>query len=335
MPLIFISYASEDDRKLGDSVSRGWVTAFDEALKLELRGGLKLWRDKRDFALPGAIGENLSIEIKNSDFLLPVLSSFYGEKEYTRFEIAEFFRSLGLKALEPTDFIIPVMPRPVPEDQIPTYLSGVRWVAFFETNADGKVVPFFEGFGREISPKYFGAIRDVVAMIEARIKAQQGQVKPAATVYLAHPAIDQIDPHWSVSNELASKKCRVTPKTPWPANAADARSHLSKALSESQFSIHLLGATPGQERRSGLTALSAMELDFAAERQKQDKAFRRLIWMPAGLEPKDDAQRQLIQSLNEGSRLTESDEFVRGGIESFKEIVLDELTRAGQRGAHP
>ena len=336
MPEIFISYASEDDRKLGDEVSRGWVTTFDEALKLELGGDLKLWRDKRDLGLPGAIGDNLSTEIKNADYLLPILSGYYGTKEYTRFELSEFFKNLGAKALDPTDFIVPVMPRPIADEDIPAYLSGLRWIAFFDTDANSKVVPFFEGFGRDISPKYFGAIRDVASLIDQRIKAQQRQDKPNATVYLAHPALDQIDPHWSVSNELVSQKCRVTPKTPWPLNASDARTYLSQALTESQFSIHLLGATPGQERRSGLTELSALELDLAAQRQQQDKAFRRLIWIPPDLKPTDSAQQQLIASLDNGSRLTERDELVRGGIESFKEIINDELARAlSPQGAHP
>ncbi len=331
MPLIFISYASEDDRKLKDTVSRGWVTAFDEALKLELRADLKLWRDKRDLNVPGAIGETLSAEIKGADYLLPVLSDYYGKKEYTRLELSEFFKNMGAKALDPADFIVPVMPRPIADEEIPAYLSGLRWISFFETDVDGKVVPYFEGFGRDISPKYFSAIREVVALIDQRIKAERIKEKPRATVYLAHPALDQIDSHWSVSNELLSQKCRVTPKSPWPVNIPDAISHLSNELSVSQFSIHLLGAAAAQERRSGLTALSSLELDLAADRQKKDASFRRLIWIPPDIKPKDDAQKQLIESLDNGSRLTDRDELFRGGIETFKEVIHDELARA----AHP
>jgi hypothetical protein len=114
------------------------------------------------------------------------------------------------------------------------------------------------------------------------------------------------------------------------------KSYLSNALAEAQFSIHLLGATPGQERRSGLTELSSVQLDLAAERQKKDDAFRRLIWIPADLKPTDIAQQKLIESLDNGSRLTERDELVRGGIESFKEIIHDELARTSKpQDRHP
>jgi hypothetical protein len=333
MPLVFLSYASEDDGRPDDAVSRGWVTAFDEALRLELRRlpDAKLWRDKRDFNLPGPVRDKLSDAIKTVDYLLPVLSADYSTKEYTRFELVEFFKLIASKALDPADFIIPLLPRPLAEDQFPPPLSGLKWVSFFESDpATDRVSPFFEGFGREISPKYWTAIRDVVSLIEARVRVQRQQEKPSATVYLAQPAIDQIDNHWSVTNELVSQKCRLTPKNPWPVNVPEVKSYLSNALAEAQFSIHLLGATPGQERRSGLTELSSVQLDLAAERQKKDDAFRRLIWIPADLKPTDIAQQKLIDSLDNGSRLTERDELVRGGIEAFKEIIHDELARTAK-----
>lgn len=333
MPLIFISYASEDDRKFGNGGSRGWVTAFDEALKLELRAGLQIWRDKHDLDLPGSIADTLSAEIGNADYLLPVLSSYYGVKQYTRLEVAAFFRILTAKALRPVDFVVPVMPRPIRDEDIPDYFSDARRIAFFETDADGKVVPYFDGFGAEISPKYFGAIREVVSLIEQRINTARPAQAPKATVYLARAALDQIDSHWNVKNELVSRNCRVLPTTPWPVNAPDARTFLSKALSVAQFSIHLLGAMSDQG--SGLTELSTLELDLAAERQKQDKTFRRLIWIPPGIAVTNDAQRHLIESLDDGSRLTERDELVRGGIESFKEIIHDELTQSAVQAGPP
>lgn len=332
MPVVFLSYASEDDGKPDDPVSRGWVTAFDETLKLELRRlkHVKLWRDRRDFSLPGEVREKLSEAIRTADYLLPVLSTDYTAKEYTRHELVKFIETMETRQLNHYDFIVPVIPAPLAEEHFPPPLAGIRWVAFFETDpSSNKVVPFFEGFGRVISPKYFSAVRDVVSLIEQQIKVQRQKEKPKATVFLAQPATDQIDNHWSVANELDSQRCKVTPKPPWPVNTPEATSFLSKALEASQFSIHLLGATPGRDGRSGLTGLSSLQLDLAAERQKKDTAFRRLIWIPAELKPSDPAQAALIGSLESGSRLTERDELVRGGLEAFKEVIHDELM------AHP
>src|SRR3954447_12076214 len=151
MPLVFLSYASEDDGKPAEEVSRGWVTAFDEALRLEPRrlGNVTLWRDKRDFNLPGAVRDTLTDAIKKANFLLPVLSTDYVQKQYTQFELSEFFRMFGDGPPDPGDFVIPLMPRPFPEDQFPSPLSGLKWVSFFETDpATDDVKPFFDGFGR-------------------------------------------------------------------------------------------------------------------------------------------------------------------------------------------
>jgi hypothetical protein len=80
MALLFISYASEDDRRPDDDPgARGWVSALDHSLKLELSADLKLWRDKRDLGLPGVIRDNLAEQIKNADFLLPVLSEYHSK----------------------------------------------------------------------------------------------------------------------------------------------------------------------------------------------------------------------------------------------------------------
>jgi hypothetical protein len=335
VPLVFLSYASEDDTT-PDQPSGGWVTIIAKALEWELRRlkSVKLWRDRRDFNLPGAVRDKLSDVIKNADYLLPVLSHDYNRKQYTVFEVAEFLKVLAAKRREAANYIIPLMPQPFPEDQVLDELSGLLRVQFFEPDDAASYTPYVEHDGKR-SEKFWAAVRRVVKLIEEQMKAQQPE-QSNATVYLARTADDQIDNRVSVLNELDSKKCRITPRPPWPVSHPEARSFLSKSLSESQFSIHLLGATPGREQRSGLGGLSALQLDLAAERQRSDPAFRRLIWIPPDMKPTDNDQKKLIDSLDDGSRLTKQDELVRGGIEEFKEIIHDELARmAEQQAANP
>ena len=237
MPLIFLSYASEDDFT-PEKKSGGWVTVIQKALELELSRlkGAKLWRDNRDFDLPGAVRDKLSDVIKDTDYLLPVLSLDYNRKAYTRFEISEFFQVRRAKGVvEPTDYIIPLMPRPFAEDQFLDELSGLKWVSFFEPADAASYTPFVEPDGKK-SEKFWAAVRSVVSLIEQQMKLQPPE-KPNATVYLARTADDQMNNKWSVENELDAQKCRITPKPPWPVSQPDATSFLSKSLSESQFSI--------------------------------------------------------------------------------------------------
>ena len=229
----------------------------------------------RDFNLPGPVRDKLSDAIKEADYLLPVLSHDYNRKQYTVFEVAEFLKVLAAKGRQATNYIIPLMPRPFPEDQFLDEFSGLMWVPFFEASDATSYTPFVEPDGKR-SEKFWAAVRRVVKLIEERMKVQQPE-QPSATVYLARTADEQIDYRVSVSNELDSKKCRITPRPPWPVSQPEAKSFLSKALSESQFSIHLLGATPGREQRSGLGGLSALQLDLAAERQKKTPCFAGLF----------------------------------------------------------
>jgi hypothetical protein len=342
MTVIFLSYASESNSKPGDATSRGWVTAVDQALSQKLRRlrDVKLWRDVRDFDVPGSIREGLSQAIENADFLLPVLSTDYNIKEYTQYELGKFFEVVDAKTRElhrgaaaPTDFIIPLIPEPLPPEEFLAPLADAKHVQFFGPDETGQMVPFFRGFGLKVSVEFYDKIDEIVRLIEWRIKAEE---KAKATVYLANTPTDQIKNYLSVNNELKSRKCSVNPKPQWPVNVPDARTFLSQALVDSQFSVHMLGATPGRELRSGLTEISSLQLDLAAERQKRDSKFRRLIWLPPDLTPTDPAQKALIDSLDNGSRLTDRDEFVRDGIEVFKEVIIEELERTGKSAeAHP
>jgi hypothetical protein len=324
--LVFLSYASEDDLTPSGTPG-GWVTIIDQALQFELRRlkGVKLWRDRRDFNLPGPVRDRLSDAIKQADFLLPVISHDYNSKSYTVFEIGEFLRRLSANNRKAVDYIIPLLSRPFSEDDFLDELSGLKWVQFFEPSAATSYTPFVEADGKQ-SEKFWGAVRQVVKMIEEQLRAVPPD-PPKATVYLARAADEQIDFRLTVSNELDSKHCRITPRPPWPVSEAGARTFLSNSLAQSQFSIHLLGATPGRELRSGLGGLSTLQLDLAADRQKQDAKFRRLIWMQPDIKPSDPAQKALIDSLENGERLTARDEFVRGNIEEFKEVIHDELAR--------
>jgi len=324
--LVFLSYASEDDLT-PNGTPGGWVTIIDKALQFELRRlrNVKLWRDRRDFNLPGPVRDRLSDVIKQADFLLPVMSHDYNAKSYTVFEVAQFLGALATKNRHALDYIIPLLPRPFAETDFLDELSGLRWVQFFEPSDATSYTPFVEADGKQ-SEKFWGAVRQVVKLIEEQIRETPPE-PPKATVYLARPADEQIDFRLSVSNELDSKQCRITPRPPWPVSQADARTFLSTSLAQSQFSIHLLGATAGREQRSGLGGLSTLQLDLAAERQKQDGKFRRLIWVQPDIKPSDPEQQELIASLENGKRLTALDEFVRGGIEEFKEVIHDELAR--------
>jgi len=332
---VFLSYAS-DDNAVPDEQSKGWVSSFDNCLKLEIEhlDEVRLWRDVRDLRERGIITDELQENVRNAAMLLVVLSRHYNNKQYTEFELTEFFDSRKAGELA-TDLIIPVLPRPMDPGQIPPPLQGLRYIPFFDIDPETrKVEPFYDGYGKFVSEKYWDAVREVAKLIDARLKGLPDEPHKA-TVYLAAPGLDQVTNHWRVYKELESQKCRVAPVDPWPVNADKAKDHFGAGIKSAAFSVHLLGAVSNSARRADLNDLTVLQLDMAGARQKADGTFRRLIWIPQDLKQPDAAQQALIKSLEDGTRLTAQDELVRGGLEMFKEIVRDELEQAGGAKAQP
>lgn len=338
MPTVFLSYATEDNGFPQDGASKGWVDYFDECLTLELKkvpGANALWRDVRDINTPGVISANLGPAVDNSEIFLNVLSALYGTKPYTQFELTRFLERARKPGEQAQDSILPLVLGPIDIGQIPVPLRELKYISFFKVHPNTKAVqPFFEGYGRSITTEYFDAVRNVANFIIRRLAELQGiaSVAKGTTVYLAAPGLDQVSNHWKIYNELESQKCMIAPIDPWPIEKDKATDYFGTQIKTAKFSVHLLGASSGIARRDDLNGLSQRQLDWAAERQNQDANFRRLIWIPPDLKDPDAPQRDLIKSLDSGTRLNARDELVRDGLEAFKEVIRDELARAAAPG---
>jgi hypothetical protein len=340
LPSVFLSYATEDNGFPQDGTSRGWVDYFDECLRIELNklpDETTLWRDVRDLNSPGVISDRLGQEVEKAVIFLNVLSARYANKPYTQFELDRFLqtRAAGQRA---SDSILPLTVGPLDIQHIPPPLRDLKYIPFFKLNPTTRAVqPFFDGYGRNITTDYFNAVRDVANFIVRRLAQLQGvpTATGGKTVYLAAPGLDQVSNHWKIYNELESQKCQIAPIEPWPIEKDRAKDYFGTQIKTARFSVHLLGASAGIARRDDLSELSERQLEWAAERQLQDADFRRLIWIPPDLRDPDSSQRNLIKSLDDGTRLTARDELVRDGLEAFKEVIRDELARAPAGGASP
>jgi hypothetical protein len=69
-----------------------------------------------------------------------------------------------------------------------------------------------------------------------------------------------------------------------------------------------------------------LQLDLAAERAAKEPTFSRFIWLRSGLQPSEDTQREIVNSLVKGNSLLPKDELVQSGLENFKEVLRDELS---------
>jgi hypothetical protein len=241
-----------------------------------------------------------------------------------------------------------VLKRPVPDEDYPPAIRGMGYIQFFDMDREkGLEEPFFKGYASTApSDRYWDAIRDVGQRLQQRLaeladrpaepeRPQIAAPTRRSAIYLAQSSSDLSDAQRSLRNELQSQGCSVVPTDPWPSDPVAAEKHLRDALAIAGLSIHLLGATPGSDQACGLNNLSRLQLDLAAQRAGNDTGFRRLIWLPDRTVTDDAAQKQLIESLQKGDGLRAEDELVRSGVETFKEVVRDELSRLAGTAAKP
>jgi hypothetical protein len=356
---VFLSYAHDDNLVPDKFDGRGWVSFFDDSLSIELgeRGltDVKLWRDKRDFDPMGLVEDVLADNVKKSDLFLAVLSPRYVVQRYTKYELDSFAAHAAAAGRNRTgEFILIVLKRPLSPDKYPEAIRGMGYVPFFEIDRETRDDrPFYDGFGKHISQRYWESIRKVGALIEQHLAKRTAPAPLAAvnektidtdrkvTVFVSEPSNELVDLRWSLCKELESHGCRIVPADAEPSDAgpddaAQTRQRLQAAIDEADFSIHLLGTTAGGDRARQNESLAKQQLDLAAARAAADTKFRRLIWLQERPQSSPPAPTEgLIADLEGGKLLLDTDELVRSGLEAFKDVVREELANRSRAADKP
>jgi hypothetical protein len=334
---IFISYAHNDNQALIEG-QRGWVDIFHQALerRLQVHLGAKptIWRDPR---LQGNeyFADSLVEQIPKSGILISVLSPSYMNSEWCNREMQMFHRiatdtggiRLGNKAR-----IIKVEKIHVPLEKHPTELQGMTGYQFYYMD---------DHRARELSPDsgahavdYWQRIDDVAQDISELLQAMKTrgsspdvQIFQAAagdTVYLAETSFDLSPQRDSIKRELQERGHLVMPDRPLPLNGPELQLAVRNYLQTSKLSIHLIGANYGVIPEAADRSVVCLQNDLAAERSRGN-SFDRLIWLPEGLESKEDRQRQFIDYLKNDSTAQQGADVLQTSIEELKTYIEDKL----------
>jgi hypothetical protein len=333
---IFVSYAHNDNQALIEG-QRGWVDTFHQALerRLQVHLGAKptIWRDPR---LQGNeyFADSLDEQIPKSALLVSVLSPSYMNSDWCRREMQLFHRiatdtggvRLGNKAR-----IIKVEKIHVPLEKHPSELQGMTGYQFYYMD---------DHRARELSPEsahavdYWQRIDDVAQdaseLLQA-MKARGGspdvqvfQAPAGDTVYLAETSSDLSPQRDNIKRELQERGHLVMPDRPLPLNGPDLQQAVRNYLQTSKLSIHLIGANYGVIPEAADRSVVCLQNDLAAERSKGN-SFARLIWLPEGLESREDRQRQFIEYLKYDSTAQQGADVLQTSIEELKTYIQDKL----------
>jgi TIR domain len=351
---LFISYAHIDNRSFSGG-DRGWIDLLHERLEIRLAQLLgkppKIWRDRK---LKGyeVFDETIVIELSRSAILISIISPRYIESDYCRSEIENFFRAAnqsGGVQLGDKRRVMRVVKTFVPLDEHPEGLRDLLPYEFYERNeASGRIYEF----DHEISAhgdkdrRYWNKFEDLAWDLHELIKYLEdsdASSSPASgvTIYLAETTSDLIEVRDKVRRELAQYGHSILPDKALPLEATAFQTAVRDYLKRSSLSVHLIGehygVIPEMETERSVVRLQeelALERGDAAD-------FSRLIWIPPGLQPRDERQRRFVLDLQNSFASHNGSELLQIKVEDLKTIIQAKLTQtpkhtaASSNGAGP
>lgn len=339
---IFISYAHIDNEPLAEG-QRGWVQLLDERLRKRLAQLLgeppRVWRDPK---LQGndEFSEILMHKISNVALLVSIISPRYLRSEWCVRELDEFCRnaaSQGGLTVSGKSRVFKVAKTFTPRTGHPSQVQGLLGYEFYEYDE-------ISGQAREFSPeidpnrdaRYWEKFEDLAWDIKQQIERLRSEDATSAgtpqgdsnvpAVYLAETTYDLSEQRDKIKRELTQRGHQVLPDKELPLRAPALEEAVREYLKRSRLSVHLVGENygiiPEMETERSVVRL---QQELAIERG-DDAEFSRLIWMPPGLQSKDERQQRFIDDLQNSFTSHNGSELLQVKLEDLKTIIQTKLT---------
>ena len=348
---IFISYAHNDNQALLEG-QRGWIDNFHQALEKRLQVHLgakaKIWRDPR---LQGNdyFADALVEQIPRVAILVSVLSPSYINSEWCRKEMELFCRiasETGGVRMGNRARIFKVEKINVPLGKLPPELQGMTGSAFYymdeKANRPRELSPEAGPHASDYWQKIYDVAQDITSLLEDMRNSGGIASRPASVsepsvvpssdpnqpvIYLAETSFD-LAPHYDrIKRELQERGHTVLPNRPLPLNGPALQQSVREYLSACKLSIHLIGENYGVIPEAADRSVVCLQNELAAERS-QDGSFSRLIWMPEGLEAKEERQQNFIKYLKYDQTAQQGADLLETSIEELKTYIQDKLRPA-------
>lgn len=338
---VFISYAHIDNQPL-DECLKGWVETLHERLQIRLSQltgePVTIWRDRK---LQGndVFAETLVTRLSKAALLVTVISPRYVKSEWCLKELEEFCKSAsergGLNVGDKSR-VFKVVKLHIPLDSHPPQLRGVLGYEFYEYDAErGRA----KEFNPEVIPqrdiKYWERLDDLAYDIKQLIETMRetgGQAPAAATpadpaavktVYLAETVFDLRQERDLIKRELQQHGHVVLPDVELPLSGAALAETVRACLRRSDLSVHLVGGNYGIIPEEESRSLVEIQCELAGE---AGDGLRRIVWMPVGLEPRDERQLQFINRFRLGLNGRRDIEVLQTSLEDLKKLIEERVS---------
>ncbi|MGK0186701.1 MAG: serine/threonine protein kinase [Verrucomicrobiales bacterium] len=336
---VFIAYAPVDDKPL-IAGKPGWIAQFHDHLQVRLEQlsgeSIKIWRDVS--LQTGEPNGELLENLPSAKTMVTIMSPPFVKAPGCMQEVDTFWKSAersGTFRISDKTRILKVMKTPVPSGvaspEVEHLMSQLAGFEFYETDQQtGRVFAYDETFGDKAMQRYFEKVYDLAYEIRDVLQALEGSGKTTRsitgkTVYLAETTADLRSERDKLKRELLENGHRVLPELPLPLSGLDFEKEVRLLLVESNFAVHLVGERYGMVPEDMQASVVEIQNWLAAERADSD-GLERLIWMPRGVQPRDERQEAFVRRLVEDPETHRGGEVVQDAMENFKQMLLKTLT---------
>jgi hypothetical protein len=345
---VFISYARIDNRTAeGEPEKNGWVTRFHRHLSITLakKSGddVRIWRDARQISGNQLFDKAIQDAVERSAVFVALLSPGYVRSTYCRQELEAFFKKaqhepVGL-ALGDEYRIFNVLLSNIPHNAWPHEFGRAGGFKFHDADEGDDV----EGDAVEVEGERFkDQLRALARAIHKTLtRLKHGDPSPDVTpeeepgrarIYVAATS-DSLDiVRKRIAGELAdSKSVQIITKVPPPHDVSAHDEAVRSRVESADLSVHLLGATPGQE---------LFDCDGAFYPQRQAELAlahgkSQLMLIPQGIVTEaieDAAYRSFVDRLENGPRGSQATYCVQRGLPSeMTRQILDHVAQLRAR----
>jgi hypothetical protein len=155
------------------------------------------------------------------------------------------------------------------------------------------------------------------------------------TVFVAETTGDLREQREAIRRDLQQRGYTVLPDRTLPLVASELEAAVREDLSLCKMSIHPVGRNYGLVPEEGTSSVVEIQNELAIERAGQEAGFARLLWIPPGLEIKDERQRKVVENLRMDPRMQSGADLLETSLEDFRVVYQERLARAAKPAPGP
>jgi hypothetical protein len=340
---VVITYANLDDEPV-ISGRQGWVSQLSQNLQVRVAqlSGKQVNVVKQPDVSHLAETEAAVLEhVPQAKTVVSVFSPPFIRANGCHRIVDRFCKSTsesGAFAVDERSRLLNVVKAPVQESEFPpevrSLYTGLVPYEFFDRDPDsGRLREFDEAFGDTALQRFHERVYDVAYDISQVLKflgddshaASQRTTNPK-TVFLAATTSDLEAQRDQLRRELVELGHEVVPKQPLPLVASQLVAVVQNCLEQADIAIHFVGEHFGLVPEATELSVVALQNQIAAQ-FCGNSSLRRLIWIPKGLQPRDERQATFIRQLQTEPQTVTGAELIADTLENLKVLLRSRWER--------